>query len=176
MAQQITRKTLKSTGEMKEWRSYRCGRTPLNCNGVSERAEDLEFQLSNEFGYHRGDEPMTRAVFVPGEDHSAALEQVNATIERLRLESDAGLLTTPDDERLWLERMKAQVAKRDQLAAMPSRAAGWVTEDTGQTKAEAWNAADERERRQLYFDAGLRYVLCRKGERSYFDRSETTTV
>ena len=170
LAQQITRRKLAS-GEPKEWRSYRCGRTPLNCNGVSARADDVDFQLANEFGYTRGDEPMTRRVFVPGEDHSAELEQVQATIRRLQMESDAGLLTTPDDERLWLERMKAQVAKRDQLAATPSRAAGYVTEETGQTKAEAWNAAEASERRQLYLDAGLRYVLARKGERSYFDRT-----
>ncbi|MBX7435532.1 recombinase family protein [Mycobacterium sp. Y57] len=172
LAQQITRKALAS-GEMGEWRTYRCGRTPLNCNGVSARADDVDFQLAHEFGWFRGDEPMTRRVFVPGEDHSAELEQASATIERLRMESDAGLLTTPDDERQWLERMKAQVAKRDRLAAMPSRAAGWVTEDTGQTKAEAWRAADTGDRRQLYLDAGLIYVQCRKGERSYFDRSQT---
>lgn len=167
LAQQITRKKLAS-GEMGEWRTYRCGRTPLNCNGVSDRAEDVDFQLAHDFTYFRGDEAMTRRVFVPGEDHSAELEQVNATIERLRMESDAGLLTTPQDERLWMERLKAQVAKRDQLAAMPSRAAGWVTEEIGQTKREAWLAADEGERRQLYIDAGLLYVLCRKPERSYF--------
>ena len=119
---------------------------------------------------------MTRRVFVPGEDHSAELEQVNATIERLRMESDAGLLTTPEDERLWMERLKAQVSKRDHLAAMPSRLAGWMAEETGQTKTEAWKAADEGERRQLYLDAGLRYVLCRKGERSYFDRSQTPSA
>ena len=171
LAQQITRKKLAS-GEMGEWRSYRCGRTPLNCNGVSERAEDVDFQLAHEFTYHRGDEPMTRRVFVPGEDHSAELEQVNRTIEQLRMESDAGLLTTDEDQRVWLQRMRAQVAKRDQLAAMPSRSAGWVEEETGQTKADAWKAADDGQRRQLYLDAGLRYVLCRKGERSYFVRAQ----
>ncbi|ORB67694.1 recombinase family protein [Mycolicibacterium tusciae] len=171
LAQQFTKRTLAS-GEDKVYRSYRCGRTPLNCNGVTSRAEDVDFQLAHEFTYHRGDEPTTRRVFVPGEDHSTELEQVNATIDRLRMESDAGLLTTPEDERQWLERMKAQVAKRDQLAAMPSRAAGWESEETGQTKREAWLAGDEAERRQLLLDAGVRYVLCRKTERSYFDRSD----
>ncbi len=112
-------------------------------------------------------------MFVPGEDYSAELEQVNATNGRLRLESDAGLLTTPEDEREWLERLGVQTAKRDQLAAMPSRAAGWATEETGQTKADAWKAADGAGRRQLYLDAGLRYVLCRKWERSFFDGSES---
>lgn len=174
LAQQITRRT-SASGEQKEWRSYRCGRTPLNCNGVSARGEDVDFQLAHEFGFTRGNDPMTRRVFVPGEDHSAELEQVIATIRRLQMESDAGLLTTPEDERLWLERLKVQTAKRDQLVATPSRAAGWVTEETGQTKAEAWKAADESERRQLYLDAGIRYVLARKGQRSYFDRTHAGT-
>lgn len=169
MAQQTTRRVLKS-GESREWRSYRCGRTPLNCNGVSERADDVDHQLAHEYTFNRGDEPATRSVFVPGEDHSAELDQVNATIERLRLESDAGLLTTPEDETLWLERMKTQIAKRDRLASVPSRAAGWMTEDTGQTKREAWLAADVADRRQLHLDAGLRYIVPR-GAPGYFDRT-----
>lgn len=48
LAHQITRKKLAS-GEIGEWRSYRCGRTPLNCNGVSARADDVEFQFAAEF-------------------------------------------------------------------------------------------------------------------------------
>lgn len=165
LAQQITRKTLAS-GELREWRSYRCGRTPLNCNGISIRADDADRELEEMFLAGWADVPATRSVFVPGEDHSSELEQVNGTIERLRLESDAGLLTTPEDERLWLERMKAQVAKRDALAATPSRAAGWVTEETGQTYGEAW--VDTGNRHQLLLDSGLLYALPRKPGRAYF--------
>ncbi|AFR50016.1 recombinase family protein [Gordonia sp. KTR9] len=171
LAQQRTRKT-RADGSVYEGRFYRCGRTPLNCNGVMAKADDVDFQLAHEYTYHLGHEPATRRVFVQGEDHSAELDQVNATIERLRMESDAGLLTTPEDETQWLARMKAQVAKRDQLASVPVRAAGWVSEETGQTKREAWLAADEPGRRQLHIDAGLRYVLRRKPERSGIDRIE----
>lgn len=155
LAQQTTRRKLAS-GEPKEWRSYRCGRTPLNCNGKSTNADTADKALEVYFLTLWGDEDVTRRVFVPGEDHSAELEQANATIERLRMESDAGLLTTPEDERQWLERMKTQVAKRDQLAVIPSRAAGWVTETTDQTFAEVWDTADHR---QLLVDAGVRFVL-----------------
>lgn len=178
LCQQTTRKPLAS-GEIGEWRFYRCARTPRNCNGVGARADELEFQLAHEFAYLRGREPMTRRVFVPGEDHSAELEQVNATIERLRLESDSGLLTTPEDERLWLERMKTQVAKRDLLASMPSRSAGWVTEETDQTKLDAWCDTDDLGRRQLLIDAGIRFILCHKDaeRRGYFiDRPERPAV
>lgn len=173
LAQQVTRRTTKSG--VNEHRYYRCGRTPLNCNGVVDQADNVDLQFAHEFTFFRGDEPMTRKVFVPGEDHSAELEQVNATIARLRLESDSGVLTTEEDQRVWLERLKAQTAKRDQLAAMPSRAAGWVTEETGQTKREAWSAASPEDRRQLYLDAGMLYVQTRKGERSYFERPDGQT-
>lgn len=158
LAQQITRKKLAS-GEPKEWRSYRCGRTPLNCNGKSVNADTADKALEAYFLILWGEYEVTRRVFVPGEDHSHELEQVNAIIERLRMESDAGLLTTPDDERQWLERMKAQVAKRDQLAAIPARAAGWVEETTGQTYEEVWDSSDHR---QLLIDAGVRFVLVSK--------------
>ncbi len=158
LAQQVTRKNLAS-GEMREWRSYRCGRTPLNCNGMSVKADTADSALEAYFLTLWGEDEVTRQVFVPGEDHSAELEQANATIERLRMESDAGLLTTPDDVRQWLERMKAQVAKRDQLAAKPSRAAGWVSEATSQTFEEVWDTADHR---QLLLDAGVRFVLVSK--------------
>ncbi|WP_409428686.1 hypothetical protein [Mycobacterium sp. SMC-11] len=39
---------------------------------------------------------MTRSVFMPGEDHSAELMPVNATIDRHSIESDTGLLTTEE--------------------------------------------------------------------------------
>lgn len=143
-------------GSEKTWRVYRCSRTPKNCRGVSIRAEDADTLVAESFLDRWGDDAVTRRVFVPGEDHSHDLEQANATIERLRMESDAGLLTTPEDERLWLERMKAQIAKRDQLAAKPHRSSGWVTEEAGQTYREVWDTAD---RRQLMVDHGVKFVL-----------------
>ncbi|WP_305093552.1 recombinase family protein [Prescottella sp. R16] len=160
LAQQVTRKKLAS-GDATEYRHYRCGRTPLHCKGTFTRADDADAEMERMFLAKWGDTKVTRRVFVQGEDHAAELEQVNATINRLRSESDAGLLTTPADETLWLERMKAQVAKRDQLAATPSRASGWVTEETEQTYREVWETAD---RRQLLIDHGARFVVDPKQE------------
>ncbi|MDV6309850.1 recombinase family protein, partial [Gordonia amicalis] len=121
LAQQISRRT-RADGTKHEHRYYRCGRTPLNCNGTVIKADDADATLERMFLSKYGDTKVTRRVFVQGEDHSAELEQVNAIIERLRKESDAGLLTTPEDEAQWFARMQAQVAKRDQLAAIPARA------------------------------------------------------
>ncbi|SQI32942.1 phague integrase [Rhodococcus coprophilus] len=139
-----------------EHRYYRCGRTPLNCKGTGVRADDADVRLERMFLAKWGDTKVTRRVFVQGEDHAAELEKVLATLDRLRMESDMGLLTTPEDVRQWAERMKAQVAKRDQLAATPSRPSGWVTEETDQTYREVWETSDKR---QLMIDHGARFVV-----------------
>ncbi|UTT48917.1 recombinase family protein [Rhodococcus gordoniae] len=155
LAQQKT-KTTTVSGNVNEHRYYRCGRTPLNCNGTTVKADEADATMERMFLDKWGDQKVTRRVFVQGEDHAAELELVNAIIDRLRMESDAGLLTTPEDEQRWLARMKAQVAKRDQLAARPLRASGWVTEETDQTYREVWPTADKR---QLMIDHGARFVL-----------------
>ena len=98
-------------------------------------------------------------MFVAGEDHSHELEQVNASIERLRRESDAGLVVSDDDERIYHERMRSLIGRRDKLAALPAREAGWTTETTDQTYAEAWAAHDAEGRRQMLVDAGIRFQL-----------------
>ncbi len=134
-------------------RYYRCAK---KCPRVFLRADIGDELLEETFLERWGDTKVTRRVFVPGEDHSHELEQVEATISRLRRESDAGLLTTLEDERVWLERLKAQTARRDELAAKPLRAAGWTVEETGQTYRQVWSHADHR---QLLIDKGIRFVL-----------------
>jgi site-specific DNA recombinase len=132
----------------------------LNCNGVTLRADDADNLLEETFLDQWGDSRVTRRVFVPGEDHSHELDQVNETIARLRRESDAGLVVSEDDERVYVQRMKTLIDRRTVLSEAPVRASGWITEETGQTYAEVW--PDHPDRRQLLSDAGIRFVL--KGE------------
>jgi hypothetical protein len=155
LTQQVRRRELKD-GTTNEHRYYRCGGTPLNCRGVRMRANDADLLLEETFLARWGDEPVTRRVFVEGDDHSHELAKVNETIARLRMESDAGLLTTDEDTRAWLARLKAQTAKRDELAAKPARASVWVTEETDQVYREVWADSDQR---QLLIDKGIRFVL-----------------
>jgi hypothetical protein len=155
LAQQFTGRKAKM-GPRMEWRYYRCGRTPVSCKGVFIRADIGDELLEQTFLERWGDTKVTRRVFVPGEDHTHELEQVEATITRLRRESDAGLLTTSEDERIWLERLRAQTARRDQLSEAPVRASGWITEETDQTYREVWATEDHR---QLLLDKGVRFVL-----------------
>jgi site-specific DNA recombinase len=158
LAQQFTRRN------GKEWRYYRCGRTPVNCKGVFVKADVADAILEEVFVEHWGNSKVVRRVFVPGEDHSHELDEVNATIARLRREQDAGLVRTEEDERVWTQRMSAQLDRRDKLEAMPQRVAGWVTEVTDQTYGEAW-AEEGRDRRKLLADAGIQLELNTKSAR-----------
>jgi site-specific DNA recombinase len=155
LAQQFSRRKL-ADGTPVTYRTYRCGRTPVNCKGVSVRADVGDGVLEESFLEHWGNSNVVRRVFVPGEDHTHELDEVNQTIARLRKESDAGLVVSDEDERIYLERMRALIDRRTKLEDMPARSAGWVTEETDQTYAEAWAEGDHR---QLLVDAGFRLEL-----------------
>jgi site-specific DNA recombinase len=166
LAQQISRRKDPAGEVVAEYRSYRCGRTPLNCNGISINAELAELDIAERFLAEHGDDPETRNVFVPGEDNAHELEQVNASIERLRRESDAGLLVTEEDERVYLERLKHLIERRTALEAVPARKAGWTREDTGRTYAQAWAEEPTQEsgglsqyHRQLLLESKIKYIL-----------------
>ncbi|UZG56247.1 recombinase family protein [Rhodococcus opacus] len=156
LAQQVSRRKNKDN-ETKVHRYYRCGRTPINCQGVTIRADLADQIMAETFLEQWGDAEVTRRVFVPGEDHSHELEQVVQTIERLRRESDAGLIVSAEDERVYLERMRSLIDRRSELEQRPSRSAGWKNETTGQTYHEVWESADDH--RGLLIDAGIRFRL-----------------
>ena len=155
LAQQFSRRKL-ADGTPVTYRTYRCGRTPINCKGVSVRADTGDGILEEAFLEHWGTSGVVRRVFVPGEDHTHELDEVNETIARLRRESDAGLVVSAEDEQIYLERMKALIDRRTKLEALPARAAGWVTEETGQTYGEAWQTEDHR---TLLVEAAIQFEL-----------------
>lgn len=138
-----------------ERRYYRCAK---KCAQVFLRAEIGDDLLEEAFLDHYGDEKVTRRVFVKGEDHTHELEKVNATIARLRREQDAGLIVSEDDERIYIERMRAQIQRRTELEVMPATVSGWVVEETDQTYREVWPASD---RRQLLLDRAVKFVIWR---------------
>lgn len=153
--------SLKSYKKQRSYGEYRysyycCGETPRHCRNVMYRADLCDELLETTFLDQWGDEKVTRRVFVPGEDHSAELESVNGSISRLRRESDAGLVVTEADEEIYLGRMASLIDRRTRLEALPSRTAGWVTEEMGETYREVWEHSD---RHQLLLDSGIRFEL-----------------
>ncbi|WP_078344727.1 recombinase family protein [Mycobacteroides chelonae] len=138
------------------YRYYRCGRSPVQCPGVNIRADEADETLENSFIANYGNENTSHKVFVPGEDNSHDLEQVRATIERLRRESDMGLVVTPEDEEIYLQRMKSLIERRTVLEATPVRPAGWATVVSDKTYADAWETEDHH---KLLVDRGVKYFL-----------------
>jgi site-specific DNA recombinase len=164
LAQQFSRRKLAS-GEIREWRSYRCGRTPLNCNGVSVRADDVDQLVERMFLTVRGDELVTRRRFVPGEDRSHELEEVQRSIAQLREDRGLGLYPTEADELVYRRQVDALLARRADLEAVPVRHAGYVEETTGATYRQVWPDTDIEARRTLLRDAGVSVQLDRSENR-----------
>jgi site-specific DNA recombinase len=141
-----------SSGKMHTY--VRCGRPMYGCRGAVtlQEAEDI---LEDQFLEAYGDHEMTRMVFIKGEDHSQELAQTEQSLERLRWESDNGLV---DDETLYRSRLTALVARKAELIANTVVPARYEPVGTGKTYRELW-ADESTDRRQVLRDAGIRLVL-----------------
>lgn len=137
---------------------YRCGRTPRRCPNTTIRLDQLDTVVESVFLGTYGNVEVATRVFVPGEDYSHELETVNATIARLRRESDAGLIVGAADEAEYMDRMTALIARRTDLEAKPNRPARWESRGTGKTYAEVW-ANPETDRQQVLKDAGVKIII-----------------
>lgn len=136
-------------------RYYLCNGQPKACKGVAMIADEAEELVEKEFlRYHR-DRKIKARVWRNGSDHSAELEQTKLTIESLREDRAMGLFTTPEDQLMFRQQMKALIAKRDSLEKMPIVRAGWAEVETDQTYGEVWPTATVEEKRKMLTDAGV---------------------
>lgn len=119
------------------------------------RLDEVETVLEDEFLEAYGDREMTKLVFIPGEDRSAELAQTEQSLERLRWESDNGLV---DDEDLYRSRLAALVNRKKELTAETVIPARWEPVGTGRTYRELWSDP-ETDRRQVLRDSKIRFVL-----------------
>jgi site-specific DNA recombinase len=137
--------------------------TYVRCNGGpgydpclgSKKLADVEEVLETGFLSIFGDEEMARQVLIPGEDRSRELAQTEKSLERLRWESDNGLI---DDEGLYRSRLAALSARRKELAANPVIAARWERVGTGRTYRELWSDP-ATDRRQVLRDAQIKLIV-----------------
>jgi site-specific DNA recombinase len=141
-----------SSGKMHTY--VRCGRPIYGCRGAVtlQEAEDI---LEDQFLEAYGDREMTRMVFIRGEDRSQELAQTEQSLERLRWESDNGLV---DDETLYRSRLTALVARKAELTANTVVPARYEPVGTGKSYRELW-ADESTDRRQVLRDASIRLVL-----------------
>ncbi|WP_435592024.1 recombinase family protein [Nocardia sp. bgisy118] len=152
---------------------FRCGNKPDQRCKVLVRADVVLPFLEEAFLDHYGPRPVTRRVLVPGSDNRAELERVTDAIQRLRDESDAGLIVTPEDRAQYIERLKGLTARRAALEASPVTAPRYEVETTGETYADAWARLDAIGRRDMLRDAGFRLEVYSKYEMNLFDTGDT---
>jgi len=142
-------------GERKRYRYYKCG--DIHCkdrfNVNADVIDALVFPL---FLDEMGEEPVTERIYVSGEDHAEELALLSAAIEGVREEADAGLYD--NDRKGYLERLKRLQDRRDALAALPERPAGWEVRHTGEKYADVWKRANEAERNKLLSNLELKVI------------------
>ncbi|AYF77157.1 recombinase family protein [Nocardia yunnanensis] len=160
LAQQISARRGKSTIGLPDNRYYRCGRTPLNCNGMNISAEEAERTLESQFLAEHGEKLVIEKVFVPGSDNSRELEEVTGAIARLRAESDAGLIETQEDQDHYISRLKGLTARKRELEKDTVRPSKWEEKKLDITYGEAWaRSVDPIEHREMLRKWGVRLIL-----------------
>lgn len=160
LAQQWTSTRL-ADGTDREYRTYRCARTPINCKGVSIPADQADSILKDEFLERKGAAPVEERVWQVGTDSFAELDRVQKALDLLRSEADAGLV---DDQEEYLGRLKALTAKKRELESQPIIKSGWVTRYRDDTYADVWENSDNEQRRKLLVDAEVRFVLTNRDQ------------
>lgn len=143
----------------------RCGRPIDGCRGAV-KLSDVESDLDSRFLASYGDEETTEDVFIPGEDRSRELAQTEQSLERLRWESDNGLV---DDEELYRSRLLALSARKAELAANAIVPARVETVGTGKTYRELWDD-DSTDRREVLRKARIKLIL------NFHPRGTTTST
>jgi site-specific DNA recombinase len=141
---------------------YRCASMSAKANGlISERcanstilAKTFEDYLVNSLLERHGDKPWLEKVFVPGEDHSDELKQIENAIKTARTEKDMGLYHGDEDS--YLERVATLIERRTALLELPSRPSGYEFRPTGRTVAEHWNSLSTEGQNMLLIKMGVR--------------------
>jgi hypothetical protein len=138
------------------YRYYVC-RVPAHSGQVD--AELVEEALEEAFLDAVGDKQVLQRVYQPAEDHQIALDEAVRAVDELS--TLLGTLTSTTLQSRLTEQLGALDRKVAELEALPSRPAGWLFKDTGQTYADKWAMSDIVERRMLLIKSGIRFSIRR---------------
>ncbi|WP_449060907.1 recombinase family protein [Planomonospora algeriensis] len=140
---------------------YRCasytykaqGRQAEHCKNPSISAPELDEIIEITILNHAGHLPRLEKTFVPGEDHSEELDQLDDAITGIRRERDLGLYEGDEDG--YIARLTSLVSRRKELLKLPQRPAGYEYRPTGQTVAEYWASLDRQGRNAFLQETGV---------------------
>ena len=131
-------------------RYYRC----VNRCTQSLDADELEQDVAEGFLSEIGDLDELERVFIPGEDHTARLDEERSVhAELLAMFVSAGSRSTREQIQSQLEHVDARIQELEKLPATESRV---EYRSTGRTYREAWESSDTDGRRALMQQAGVK--------------------
>ena len=119
----------------------------------------IEDTLEETFLEAAGDKPVLQRVYRPAEDHQIALDEAVRAVDELS--ALLGTLTSTTLQARLTEQMKALDGRIADLESLPSRPAGWVYTETGQTYSDKWAMSDIPGRRMLLTRSGIRFHIKR---------------
>jgi DNA invertase Pin-like site-specific DNA recombinase len=135
-------------------RYFRCSnRTRYkSCDCKAVLYDDTMAQLEAELLAAFGPYQLNERVYDPGEDHTAEIEDATGALLYLTTQA-AG--KSPAVRAAYEPRIADLEAELDRLGGLPTRAAGYRYQPTGQTFADAWSAGDAEARRRLMIRLGV---------------------
>jgi site-specific DNA recombinase len=146
--------TVKRANRTYEYRYYRCRDNQREHPMIP--AAELEVFAEDQFLDELGSCEVQERVWVPGDSREADLrEAVNAYDELTKTAGRAVSTTAKQRLQAQLAALDAQIAE---LEAAPAREARWEYQATGETYAEAWQAADTAGRRELLQRSGITFT------------------
>ena len=121
------------------------------------RADQLERLAEQALMLAKGDEEITRREWIPGEDHTTALQEAVARYDAL---SERLTTNLPEIAKQRLENQLAAVeAELGRLSALPQVEGHWGQVGSGRTWAQAWDESSVEERRKMLTDAGIQFAV-----------------
>ncbi|ETB29469.1 recombinase family protein [Mycobacterium avium] len=127
------------------------------------RADQLEQMAESMLLWHYGDKEITRREWIPGEDHTIALQEAVARYDALSARLTANL---PEIAKQRLEKqLEAVEAELGRLSELPQVEGHWAQVGTGRTWNMEWLDADVDQRRAMLREAGMSFLVAPKGAR-----------
>jgi len=151
-----------NVGAKRQHRYYICGGKIRDADCASSRipAGALERHVALAFLGQVGELEIIGRLLIPAEDHSAELADVEEAIGHLDSEYESGNLHA----RAYSRMVSQLEAKRDVLAALPVRPAGYKRVPSGETFRQRWERSDAASRRQLLIGAGFEVRVSKTSE------------
>lgn len=123
-----------------------------DCREPGIPAKQLEDIAEEQFLDLLGDKQRVERIWVSADAQAEQLEQIEASIRRLKAESDAGVI---EDENEYITRLKTLMTRKKELEPYKHAVSRWEERPLGETYGDAWKREDKQGRWRMLLDAGI---------------------